>query len=81
MSILYRNVRFVFHFTDGTFKSIEVLDTAGQYDFPAMRTLYIKSGTAFALVYAIDDAESFRNVLRLADLIISQKGTTASFLL
>ena len=53
---------------------IEVLDTAGQYDFPAMRSLNIKCGTAFALVYAIDDAESFRHALHLADLIKNQKG-------
>ena len=71
----------LFYLKDGTFKVIEVLDTAGHYQFPAMRALHIKCGTAFALVYAIDDAESFRNVLRLADLIKGQKGTIVSLLM
>ncbi|XP_064423484.1 rasd family member 4 [Latimeria chalumnae] len=52
---------------------VEIMDTSGSYSFPAMRKLSIKSSDAFALVYAIDEAESFETVKRLRDEILEIK--------
>ncbi|XP_041073071.1 rasd family member 4 [Carcharodon carcharias] len=52
---------------------IEIMDTSGSYSFPAMRKLSIQSSDAFALVYAIDDAESFEAVKSLRDEILDIK--------
>ncbi|KAL1473801.1 hypothetical protein MTO96_021797 [Rhipicephalus appendiculatus] len=45
--------------------TLELLDTSGSYQFPAMRQLAITTAQAFILVYAIDDMESFEEVRRL----------------
>uniref|UniRef100_UPI00398E72B8 rasd family member 4 n=1 Tax=Pristiophorus japonicus TaxID=55135 RepID=UPI00398E72B8 len=58
----------------GTMKiKIEIMDTSGSYSFPAMRKLSIQSSDAFALVYAIDNAESFETVKSLRDEILDIK--------
>ncbi|GIY17538.1 GTP-binding protein Rhes [Caerostris darwini] len=41
---------------------VDILDTAGDFQFPAMRRLSIATAHAFLLVYSIDSAESFRIV-------------------
>ncbi|XP_043946417.1 GTP-binding protein Rhes-like [Protopterus annectens] len=52
---------------------MDILDTSGSYDFPAMRKLSIKNSDAFALVYAVDDAVSFETVKSLRDEILEIK--------
>ncbi|XP_078082118.1 rasd family member 4 [Mustelus asterias] len=52
---------------------IEIMDTSGSYSFPAMRKLSIQSSDAFALVYAVDDAQSFEAVRSLRDEILDIK--------
>lgn len=53
---------------------IEILDTSGSYAFPAMRALCIRTGDAFALVYAADEPDSFEEVLRFREEILEVKG-------
>ncbi|NXW50279.1 RHES protein, partial [Nyctiprogne leucopyga] len=52
---------------------VEILDTSGSYSFPAMRKLSIQNSHAFALVYAVDDAESFESVKSLREEILEVK--------
>ncbi|XP_075033844.1 ras-related protein Rap-1b-like [Mixophyes fleayi] len=59
--------------TDGTQVKIEILDTTGSYEFPAMRKLSMRSGDAFALVYSVDNPDSFEIVKRLREEILDAK--------
>ena len=47
---------------DGESVQLDITDTAGQDDFAAMRTSYMRSGKGFILVYAIDDRASFEEI-------------------
>ncbi len=50
--------------------NLEFLDTAGAYEFPAMRRLAITTCHIFVLVYAIDDMDSFNQVMDLYQQIV-----------
>lgn len=52
---------------------LTILDTAGNYQFPAMRELAIKKSDGFILVYSIDNVPSFAEVRRLRDIIAKVK--------
>ena len=54
---------------------IDLLDTTGSYDFPAMRDLNIRNSDAFVLVYSIDSMESYDLVMQLREEIISKRDT------
>ncbi|KAK1164800.1 GTP-binding protein Rhes-like [Acipenser oxyrinchus oxyrinchus] len=58
---------------DGVKIKIEIMDTSGSYSFPAMKKLCIRNSDAFALVYSIDDPESFEEVRRLRDEVLEIK--------
>lgn len=53
---------------------VEILDTAGTDQFAAMRDMYIGSGDAFLLVYAVDSKASFNEACSLYDRIKTIRG-------
>ena len=59
--------------SDGIHHLYEVVDTAGKYEFPAMRQMNITNNNAFVVVFAIDDRQSFEEALHIADHINSTK--------
>ncbi|GFX01982.1 uncharacterized protein TNCV_371711 [Trichonephila clavipes] len=65
---------FVFFIPDGVFHAVQILDTAGSLNFPAMRELSIRSGRGFILVFAVDNLQSFHEAIQLWDLIQRLRG-------
>ncbi|KAM9296983.1 ras-related protein Rap-1b-like [Gastrophryne carolinensis] len=58
---------------EGTEVTIEILDTTGSYEFPAMRKLSMRNGDAFALVYSVENPDTFETVQRLREEILDVK--------
>jgi len=52
---------------------LDVLDTAGQEEFKAMREQYMRHGEGFILVYSITDRESFRELHEFQQQIVRVK--------
>jgi len=52
---------------------LEILDTAGQETFSAMRELYMKNGEGFVLVYSITSLRSFEDLDVIRQGIIRHK--------
>jgi len=48
---------------------LDILDTAGQEEYSAMRDQYMRHGHAFVLVYSITDRHSFEEVVGLRESI------------
>jgi len=55
---------------------LEILDTAGQETFSAMRELYMANGEGFALVYSIISNLSFTEIEKIRNGIIKHKNST-----
>ncbi|XP_066995669.1 ras-related protein Rap-1b [Anabrus simplex] len=53
--------------------TLDILDTSGAYEFPAMRALSISSGDAFILVYDITDSDTFTEIRTLRDQILESR--------
>ncbi|XP_001943267.2 ras-related protein Rap-2b-like [Acyrthosiphon pisum] len=60
---------------DGVKIDLDILDTSGAYEFPAMRALSISSADAFVLVYSVTDPDSFQQAAAIRDQIIETKHT------
>uniref|UniRef100_A0A8C6VEU4 Ras-related protein M-Ras n=1 Tax=Naja naja TaxID=35670 RepID=A0A8C6VEU4_NAJNA len=58
--------------TDGQWAVLDVLDTAGQEEFSAMRDQYMRMGDGFLIVYSVTDKASFEHVDRFHQLILQQ---------
>ncbi|KAL5499573.1 hypothetical protein EMCRGX_G011014 [Ephydatia muelleri] len=58
---------------DGVQCMLEILDTAGQDQFTAMRDLYMKNGQGFVLVYSITSQASFRDVSDIREQVTRVK--------
>lgn len=48
---------------------LDILDTAGQEEYSALRDQYTRTGDCFVLVYSITDAKSFSEVEAIYDLL------------
>ncbi|GMR40911.1 hypothetical protein PMAYCL1PPCAC_11106, partial [Pristionchus mayeri] len=58
---------------DGQTVIMDVLDTAGQEEFGAMREQYMRSGKGFLLVYSVTDRKSFEEAGRLYRQVLRVK--------
>ncbi|KAH8877796.1 Ras-related protein isoform 1 [Schistosoma japonicum] len=52
---------------------LDVLDTAGQEEFSAMREQYMRKGQGFIIVYSVTDPQSFNQVRRFHTQILQCK--------
>jgi GTPase KRas len=52
---------------------LDVLDTAGQEEYSAMREQYMRTGEGFLLVYSITDRQSFDEILIFQQQILRVK--------
>eukprot|EP01114_Cavostelium_apophysatum_P002220 TRINITY_DN1194_c0_g1_i1.p1 TRINITY_DN1194_c0_g1~~TRINITY_DN1194_c0_g1_i1.p1 ORF type:complete len:193 (-),score=44.70 TRINITY_DN1194_c0_g1_i1:156-734(-) len=52
---------------------LDILDTAGQEEYSAMRDQYIRSGQGFIIVYSITSKPSFDNLISFHDQILRVK--------
>nr|XP_022335840.1 GTP-binding protein Di-Ras2-like [Crassostrea virginica] len=59
---------------NGTFQQVQVIDTAGSDEFPAMRKVTIKNGDYFVVMYAVNDRQSYQQALKLCQEIRDLKG-------
>lgn len=58
---------------DGETALLDVLDTAGQEEYSAMREQYMRSGEGFLLVYSIISRSSFEEIQRFYQQILRVK--------
>jgi len=60
---------------DGEDAVVDILDTAGQEEFSAMREQYMRGGEGFLLVYSITDRDSFDSISAYHQQILRVKDT------
>ena len=48
---------------------LDILDTAGQEEYSAMRETYMNDGEGFVLVFAMNSKDSFEEIMEFAELI------------
>lgn len=63
---------------DGQACMLEVLDTAGQEEYTALRDQWVRDGEGFVLVYSISSRSSFKRIQRYHNQIVRVKESTAS---
>ncbi|XP_066271642.1 GTP-binding protein Di-Ras1-like [Branchiostoma lanceolatum] len=59
---------------DGTIQALEIIDTGGTHNFPAMLEMNIKMAQGFLLVYSDDQRNSFDVACAYRKLVIQLKG-------
>ncbi|TPX31184.1 hypothetical protein SmJEL517_g05436 [Synchytrium microbalum] len=55
--------------------TVNIIDTAGQHEYTALRDQHLKDGKGFLLVFAINDKSTFEEVKQLREQIIRLKDT------
>ncbi|CAG2195286.1 ras-related protein R-Ras2-like [Mytilus galloprovincialis] len=58
---------------DSVVARLDILDTAGQEEFSAMREQYMRSGEGFLLVYSVTDKSSFNEIYKFHKQILRVK--------
>jgi len=58
---------------DGKACMLDILDTAGQEEYSAMRDQYMRSGQGFVLVYSITDPSSFEDCMTIHEQLLRSK--------
>nr|XP_033816993.1 ras-related protein R-Ras isoform X2 [Geotrypetes seraphini] len=58
---------------DGKQTRLDILDTAGQEEFGAMREQYMRTGEGFLLIFAINDRGSFNEISKFHTQILRVK--------
>lgn len=56
---------------DGETCLLDILDTAGQEEYSAMRDQYMRTGEGFLLVFAVNSAKSFEVNMLVSQLVLS----------
>ena len=64
---------------DGVACMLDIMDTAGQEEYSALRDQYMKTGEGFILVYSITSKQSFEFATKLRTNIIRMKGEAQDF--
>jgi Ras-related protein M-Ras len=59
---------------------LDVLDTAGQEEFSALREQYMRKGDGFLIVYSVIDPNSFKNTRQFYNQILRVKDKYNAFL-
>ena len=55
---------------EGKLCTLDILDTAGQEEYSAMRDQYMRTGQAFILVYSITDPSSFQDCQQIHEQLL-----------
>ena len=50
---------------DGETCLLDILDTAGQEEYSAMRDQYMRTGEGFLIVFAVNNAKSFEDITQV----------------
>jgi len=58
---------------DDVVAKLDILDTAGQEEFSAMREQYMRSGEGFLLIYSVTDRNSFDEIYKFHKQILRVK--------
>ncbi|CAH1784588.1 unnamed protein product [Owenia fusiformis] len=59
---------------------MEIVDTTGSYQFPAMMRVSMTISHAFILVFSLDDSKSFEEVDRLRQEILEERGDKPTYI-
>ncbi|TPX37346.1 hypothetical protein SeLEV6574_g07914 [Synchytrium endobioticum] len=54
---------------------VNIIDTAGQHEYTALRDQHLKDGKGFLLVFALNDKSTFEEIKQLREQIIRLKDT------
>lgn len=60
---------------DNVNATVNIIDTAGQQEYTALRDQHLKDGKGFLLVFAMNDRNTFEEVQQLREQIIKLKDT------